>query len=78
MESKLAEKEGEWKRRSIDMENLIGPVNFRTQKGGKMVGYRVIKKVSFKMEGDGIKVDSGNCDYGGCAVIGNDKFKGGQ
>lgn len=69
MESKLAEKKGEWKRQSIDMENLIEPVNFRTRKGGKMVGWRVIKIVSFKMEGDGVKVNTRNCGYEGCADI---------
>lgn len=53
-------------------------MNFRTQKDGKTVGGRVMKKVSFTMEGDGVKVVPRNCDYGGSAVIGSDKFKGGQ
>lgn len=78
MASTLAEKEGKGKRRSIDMENLTGPVNSRTQKDGNTVGGRVMKKVSFTMEGDGVKVVPRNCDYGGSAVIGSDKFKGGQ
>lgn len=59
MESKLAKKEGEYKRGLRDVEILTGPMNFRTQRGQRIVGYRVTKTMSLKMEGGGTTAETG-------------------
>lgn len=59
MESKLAKKEGEYKRGLRDVEILTGPMNFRTQRGQRIVGYRVTKTMSLEMEGGGTTAETG-------------------